>query len=67
VRHGDTGLLFTPENVHELREQIITLKESPEIRSRFGGAGYQLVARENTLEMEVMGFVEIYKKLIGLQ
>jgi glycosyltransferase involved in cell wall biosynthesis len=67
VRHGDTGLLFTPENVQELREQIITLKESPEIRSRFGGAGYQLVARENTLEMEVMGFVEVYKKLIGLQ
>jgi len=48
IRHGETGLLVPPEDVHALAVALIELLKGQELRHRMGQAGYELVANEFT-------------------
>jgi glycosyltransferase involved in cell wall biosynthesis len=40
VRHGETGLLFRPGNIQELRDCLRRLVQDAELRTRMGKTGY---------------------------
>lgn len=50
IRHGETGFLVPPEDVHALAAAFVELLKGQSLRCRMGQAGYLLIANEFTWE-----------------
>jgi len=64
MTHGEEGLLFEPDNVEEMIDQIVMLHESPELRDKMGLASRERVVRSHAWEHNVEGIIEIFDRLI---
>lgn len=64
VHHGENGLLVPVRDADALADAIRTLLDDPELRSRMGNAGRELVEREFTIEAVVSATLDIYDSLL---
>ncbi len=62
VQQGQTGLLVPTQDVSALAEALDTLIADPELRDRFGKAGFQRVRTEFTIERMVRKTAEVYRE-----
>ena len=62
VQQGKSGLLVPAQDVSALAEALDTLIEDPELRDRFGKAGFQRVRTEFTVERMVRKTAEVYQE-----
>ena len=62
VQQRETGLLVPARDVSALAEALRTLLANPELRDRFGKAGYQRVKREFTVEQMVRKTAAVYQE-----
>ena len=65
VRQGETGLLVQVQDVSALAEALDTLIANPELRERFGKAGFQRVRTDFTVERMVRKTAEVYREASG--
>ena len=65
VRHQDTGLLFEPGDVQDLRTQIDALLSRPADAIAMGHQGRRLVETELSPERHHAGLMQIYAQAIG--
>lgn len=63
VRDGDTGLLVPPEDSDSLAWAIITLLKNPQVRTRMGLQGRQVVLQEFTVEQLADSLATLYNEL----
>jgi glycosyltransferase involved in cell wall biosynthesis len=61
VRHGETGLLFTPRDAADLAEQLRALVTDDDLRNRLAGAASAWVAKELSREAAARRMEEIYR------
>lgn len=61
VRHGETGLLFTPKSYEELGIGIRTLLSNAEGRARMGAKARETVERHHSLEAHGRALVALYR------
>ncbi|HVV45163.1 MAG TPA: glycosyltransferase family 4 protein, partial [Bryobacteraceae bacterium] len=61
VRHGETGLLFTPRDAADLAEQLRALVTDDDLRNRLAGVASAWVAKELSREAAVRRMEEIYR------
>jgi phosphatidylinositol alpha-1,6-mannosyltransferase len=59
VIHGETGFLVDPASTDALRDTVISLLDSPELRARLGRAGRDRVRREFTIQHRARRLEEI--------
>jgi glycosyltransferase involved in cell wall biosynthesis len=64
---GETALLTKPGDVGELRDAILKLVESKELRQRLGTKAREVAEREHTWTHNARRVLDEYKKLTGLQ
>lgn len=64
-RHGVTGFLTPPGDVHSLAHAINRLLDDPELRAGFGRAGRERVQREFTLEQMVARTLKVYQEALS--
>ncbi len=62
VQQGKSGLLVPAQDVSALAEALDTLIANPELRDRFGKAGFQRVRTEFTVERMVRKTAEVYQE-----
>ena len=62
VQQGKSGLLVPAQDVSALAEALDTLIEDPELRDRFGKAGFQRARAEFTVERMVRKTAEVYQE-----
>jgi len=65
VSDGSDGLLFTPDNVQELKEAISSLMRDKEKRALFGNNGYQKIIRQFTWPVITKKYRDAY--LLGIE
>ncbi len=65
VRHGDTGLLFTPGDVQDLRAQVDALLSHPARAQEMGRRGRHLVETELSPERHLAGLMQVYAEAMG--
>ena len=63
VQQGETGLLVPAQDVSALAQALETIIENPELRDRFGKAGFQRVQSEFTVERMVRQTVIVYQEV----
>ncbi|MFQ5599794.1 MAG: glycosyltransferase, partial [Candidatus Krumholzibacteriia bacterium] len=56
IEDGTSGLLVPPDDVRALTAALERLADSPELRSRLGGAGARRTATHFSLEVMMRGF-----------
>jgi glycosyltransferase involved in cell wall biosynthesis len=64
VRHGETGLLFTPGDAVALREAIRNLDE-PGLADRLGQAGRAFIAREHDPDEHLRRLEDIFREVLA--
>jgi glycosyltransferase involved in cell wall biosynthesis len=64
VRHGQTGLLFEPDDVDTLVAHLNAYREDPSLRGEHGRAGLA-AARERTWPRQVAALIQHYEAAIG--
>lgn len=64
VRRGVNGLLIPLRDVSALADAIKTLLDDPDLRSRMGAAGRQIVKEEFTIEAVVEATLDVYEDLL---
>jgi phosphatidylinositol alpha 1,6-mannosyltransferase len=64
VRHGQTGLLFEPEDTDTLVAHLEQYREDAALRARHGRAGLE-AARERTWPRQVEALIQHYQAAIG--
>lgn len=62
VQQGETGLLVPAQDVSALAQALETLIGNPELRDRFGKAGFQRVKKKFTVECMVRKTTEVYQE-----
>lgn len=65
VRHGDNGFLVPPKDVRALANAIEDLVKNPQLRSRMGKRGREIVIKEFSEEVIVEKTLALYKELLG--
>jgi hypothetical protein len=63
LRDGEYGLLFTPGDVRDLADKILTLLRNPEMRGRFAEAGYRAVREARPASATRRALLEVYSRL----
>ena len=63
VREGEFGLLFTPGDVRDLADKILTLLRNPELRGRLAEAGYRAVREARPASATRRALLEVYARL----
>jgi glycosyltransferase involved in cell wall biosynthesis len=64
VRHGENGLLVPVRDAKALADAIQTLLDDPDLRSRMGQAGRELVRKEFTIDAVVKSTLGVYETLL---
>jgi glycosyltransferase involved in cell wall biosynthesis len=63
---GETGLLFDPGNIEELRKCLDTLVREPDLRRRMGEAGHEFLTRSGvSWDATAEDFDMIFSDLLG--
>ena len=62
VQQGETGLLVPAQDVSALAQALETLIGNPELRDRFGKAGFQRVKKTFAVEHMVRKTIEVYQE-----
>ena len=65
VRHGETGLTFTPTDVQDLRAQIDQVLTRPAEAVEMGRRGRQLVETELSPARHYAGLMQVYAEAVG--
>ena len=65
VRHGETGLLFTPGDAEDLARQLTAMLTSDELRNRLASAGSVWVAKNLSREASVRRMETIYRQYLN--
>ena len=65
VADGETGFVVPRRNADRLAEAVAKLHHDPDLRTRFGGAGRDRVARLFQVEREIDEFEAFYRDAIG--
>ncbi|MBI5479888.1 MAG: glycosyltransferase family 4 protein [Deltaproteobacteria bacterium] len=63
LRDGEHGLLFTPGDVRDLADKILTLLRNPEMRGRLAEAGYRAVREARPASATRRALLEVYTRL----
>lgn len=63
IKDGETGLIAPPEDAGALSAAIARLVDDPELRSRLGDAGRQLIVQEHTSELAARRHRELYEEV----
>jgi glycosyltransferase involved in cell wall biosynthesis len=63
---GETALLVEPGNVPELARAIITLVESPDLRTRLGARAREVAVEKHTWTRNAARVLQAYNHLFGL-
>jgi glycogen(starch) synthase len=63
VAEGKTGWLFTPDNAHELAEQIRAASASPALRMHYGNAAQKRAETLFSMETMATRYLELYREL----
>jgi glycosyltransferase involved in cell wall biosynthesis len=64
VHHGENGLLVPVRDAKALADAIRTLLDDPDLRSRMGQAGRELVKKEFTIDAVVKSTLGVYETLL---
>lgn len=64
VDHGRNGILVEPDNVDALARAIVELVSGPDLMSRMGQAGYEVVKERYDWERSLDMMAELYERLI---
>jgi glycosyltransferase involved in cell wall biosynthesis len=67
VKNRETGLLFEPSNIEELREKIAYLYYRPQLALKMGKAGKAKVEEEHSPETHYSRLLEIYNSVFCSQ
>jgi PEP-CTERM/exosortase A-associated glycosyltransferase len=62
IRHGETGMLFPPDDVPGLASAVSTLLSSPSLRERMGRQGRDWVLRERTWDRNGALYRALYSR-----
>lgn len=65
VRHGETGLLYSPGSENALAESIQCLATNPDLTAKMGRSGRELVRREYTPERHYQKLLNLYERLLS--
>ena len=65
VRHGETGLLSSPDDLEALEANIVTLLEDPALRSEMGRRGRQRVEACFTIRRQCEVMAGVYRSARG--
>lgn len=65
VKDGKTGLIVDLNNEEEVKEKLIALKNSEELRKQLGGNGYNKVRKENNYKTIGQHLKEAIEELVG--
>lgn len=63
IEHGKTGLVVPPRNPQALREALLKLLQSPELRESFGQAGRIRVEKEFSIEQMVNKHLQAFHQI----
>ena len=63
LHDGEHGLLFTPGDVRDLAEKILSLLRNPEMRGRLAEAGYRAVREARPASATRRALLEVYARL----
>ncbi len=63
VRHGETGLLYTPGDRASLAGSLSRLAGEPELARRMGARGQEVVAREHSAAAMAQRYLSAYEEL----
>jgi glycosyltransferase involved in cell wall biosynthesis len=64
VEDGVTGMLVPPRDHHRLASAIVELLKNPDLRDRFGRAGFERLQQRFTLERMVNATAEVYAAVV---
>ena len=64
VRDGVNGLLVIPANTDDLREKMLRLCQSPQLRASMGKSGYHLVEEHYRWDRIAKRLIDIYESFI---
>jgi glycosyltransferase involved in cell wall biosynthesis len=65
VRHGENGLLVPPGDSKALANALRTLIEDPELRSRMGARGREIVVAEFSQERVLKETLAVYDAVLS--
>ncbi len=65
VADDENGLLFSPGRVRALRESLVRLLDSPQLRAKMGKAGRERFLEQFTLDKMVDETVAVYREVVG--
>ena len=63
LKNQTAGLLFNSGNDEELCEKILTLVKNPDLRSRMGKIGREIVVMDNNSKIEVKKVVDLFQRV----
>lgn len=63
LRDGEHGLLFTPGDVRDLADKMLSLLGNPELRARLAEAGYRAVREARPASATRRALLEVYTRL----
>ena len=65
VRHGETGYLVPHGDVAALADALSRLLENPELRTKFGQRGREIVLAEYSIERYVQGVTQVFDEVLA--
>lgn len=64
ISHGESGLLFVPDNVADLREELLDLARDETLRSRLAAAGQHAIEENWSAEIMAQRYERLYEGLL---
>ncbi|MDO8601889.1 MAG: glycosyltransferase [bacterium] len=61
IKDGETGLLFEPRNPYDLRDKILILYQSAELRDKLVAAAYQSVKKDFSWQSIANEYINLYE------
>ena len=65
VRHGETGYLVPHGDVAALADALSRLLANPELRTKFGQRGREIVLAEHSIERYVHGVTQVFDEVLA--
>jgi teichuronic acid biosynthesis glycosyltransferase TuaC len=66
IEHGKTGWLIPVNGLEQLEQGLISLLESPELRTQIGAAARQTILQKLTLSHQANQLISVYRQAIAL-
>lgn len=67
VDHGVSGYLTAPEDVQQMAHYLRELEDSPELRARFGAAGYAATRERFGFEQQTKEYEALYAQVMQIK